>query len=108
MSDARTLVIDRNVYAMRTGAPGLFSWEDKRVVKVGLERWREATGLDRHSVVLPSVDGLFIDTQSLLPKAGGVAWDQRLVGEPALAGCPPRAVVGARAACPVEGFGPRP
>ena len=108
MSDARTLVIDRNVYAMRTGAPGVFSWEDKRVENVGLERWREATGLDRHSAVLPSVDGLFVDAVGLLPKAGGIAWDARFVSsEPAVAGCPPRAVVGARGACPAEVVGPR-
>ena len=110
MSDARTLVIDRNVYATRSGAPGLFSWEDKRVEKVGLERWREATGLDRHSVVLPSADGWFVDTTSLQPKPGGPGWDAKLADDvqPLKAGCPPRAKVGARLPCPAEVVGPRP
>jgi hypothetical protein len=110
MSDARTLVIDRNVYATRTGAPGLFSWEDKRVEKVGLERWREATGLDRHSVVLPSADGWFVDTTSLQAKPGGPGWDAKLADDvqPLKAGCLPRAKVGARLPCPAEVVGPRP
>jgi len=107
MSDAKTLVIDRNVYAMRTGAPGLFSWRDRWVENVGLERWREATGLDRHSVVLPAGEGVFGDTVQLQPKAGGTAWDAKFGGEAAKAGCPPVPAVGARLPCPAEVVGPR-
>ena len=60
--------------------------------------------------VLPSADGWFVDTTALQPKPGGPGWDAKLAddAQPLKAGCPPRAKVGARAACPVEGVGPRP